>query len=261
MRANGTHVHQITHSTGADAVRQDWSPDGHWIVFAYENADGCRLAKLRADGGHLTGLSHGRGGCESQPSFTPDRNHIVFERYDPTIDVDALYRSDANGRHLHRIMAVTVTDPNVSPDGHTVSFVEYADGDFKQALSTVRMNGTHYRRLTPFTKDVAIKQDWAPDGRHIVFSDNADVPDKAANVATIRPNGTGLRYLTHNTAAGHGAYVGSYSPDGRWIIYRQEAEGEYSLWRMHPDGRHKEQVLAQSTFRPRSIDWGPQVAR
>jgi Tol biopolymer transport system component len=257
MRPDGTHLRQITHSEGADAVRQDWSPDGRWIVFAFENDDGCRLAKIHPDGSDLTDLSHGRGGCESQPSFTPDGEHLVFERYDPVIDVDALYRSDADGRHLHRILVVPATDPNVSPDGRTVSFVEYADGDFRQALSIVRMDGTHYRRLTPFRTDVAIKQDWAPDGRHLVFSDNADVPDKAANVATIRPNGTCLHYLTHNTAIGHGAYAGSYSPNGRWIIYRQEADGLYSLMRMRPDGSHKTQILPLSTFRPRSIDWGP----
>ena len=257
MRPNGTHLRQITHSDGADATQEDWSPDGRWIVFAYENENGCQLAKMHPDGSHLTRLSHGRGGCETQPSFTPDGHHLVFERYDPVSTVDALYRSDAQGRDLHRILVVTATDPNVSPDGRTVSFVEFADGDYQQALSTVRMNGSHYRRLTPFSTDVAIKQDWSPDGHHLVLSDNADVPDKAANVATIRPDGTCLRYLTHNRLAGHGAYVGSYSPDGRWIIYRQEAGGLYSEMRMHPDGSHKQQITPFSTFRPRGNDWGP----
>jgi Tol biopolymer transport system component len=257
MRADGTHLRQITQSEGADAVRQDWSPDGRWIVFAYENEDGCRLAKVRPDGSDLTELSHGRGGCETQPSFTPDGQHLVFERYDPVADVDAIYTSDADGRHAHRVLMVTATDPNVSPDGRTVSFVEYAEGDYQQALSTVRMDGTHYRRLTPFSTDVAIKQDWSPDGRHLVFSDNADIPDRAANVATIRPNGRCLHYLTDNSMPGHGAYVGSYSPDGRWIIYRQESDGQYSLMRMRTDGSDKTEILPPSTFRPRSIDWGP----
>lgn len=259
MRPNGTHLRQITHSDGADATGQDWSPDGRWIVFAFENENGCRLAKMHADGSHVRYLSHGRGGCESQPSFTPDGDHLVFERFDPATAQDALYTSDADGRHAHRLLAVGATDPNVSPDGRTVSFVEFADGDFQQALSTVRMNGTHHRRLTPFRTDVAVKQDWAPDGRHLVFSDNADIPDKAANVATIRPDGTHLHYLTHNTVSGHGAYTGGYSPDGRWIIYRQEADGIYSLRRMHPDGSHNTRVTAPSSFRPRNIDWGPRA--
>jgi hypothetical protein len=38
--------------------------------------------------------------------------------------------------------------------------------------------------------------DWAPDGRHLVITDNANDPAKPANIATIRPDGTGLRYLT-----------------------------------------------------------------
>lgn len=36
-------------------------------------------------------------------------------------------------------------------------------------------------QLTPFAFDVAIKHDWAPDGKRIVFTDNADNFDRATN--------------------------------------------------------------------------------
>ena len=260
MRPDGTGLRQITHTTDGDATRVDWSPDGHTIVFAIERENGCSIATIRRNGSHLTDLSHRGNLCETQPSYTRNGRHIIFERYNGDTDVDALYSMDLHGHHLRRIRVVTATDPNVSPDGRTVSFIEYADGDYRQALSTVRIDGSHLRRVVPFVADVAVKQDWAPDGRHLVFSDNADVPDRAANVATVRPDGTQLRHLTHNTKPGHGAYVGGYSPNGRWIVYRQERDGLYSLWRMHPDGSGKHMILPYSTFWPRSIDWGPRTS-
>ena len=55
-----------------------------------------------------------------------------------------------------------------------------------------------------------------------------------------------------------GAFAGSYSPDGRWVVLRVEnvAKKSYRLYKMHPDGsRHV--LLARLPFSPRHIDWGP----
>ncbi|MEA2130556.1 MAG: hypothetical protein QOJ85_3447 [Solirubrobacteraceae bacterium] len=52
------------------------------------------------------------------------------------------------------------------------------------------------------------------------------------------------------------AYVGSHSPDGRWIVYRLEDHGQFALMRMRPDGSDVRTILPLLSFRPRSIDWG-----
>ena len=87
------------------------------------------------------------------------------------------------------------TDPNVSPDGRALSFVSSNGLDFGQALATSRIDGSQQLQLTPFSFDVGIKQDWAPDGRHLAFIHDADLPHPgdSANIATIRPDGTDLR--------------------------------------------------------------------
>ncbi len=77
-------------------------------------------------------------------------------------------------------------------------------------------------------------------------------------MATVRRDGSQLRMLTHYRGGRFGAFAGSYSPDGRWVVLRVEnlAKKSYRLYKMHPDGsRHV--LLARLPFSPRHIDWGP----
>src|SRR4029453_6799385 len=85
-------------------------------------------------------------------------------------------------------------NPEVSPDGQTVTFVRHKVDEKLQALYAVDIDGSDERKLTSYRLEVAIKHDWAPDGRHIVLTTKADYPDhESPNVATIRPDGSHLR--------------------------------------------------------------------
>ena len=141
-----------------------------------------------------------------------------------------------------------------------LSFVDFNGLDFGQALFTVDIHGGNLFQVTPFTFDVALKADWAPNGRRLLFTDNADLPPpNSANIATIRPDGTGLRLLTHFQGGDVKAFAGSYSPDGRWIVFRIEDHGSFGLFKMHPDGSDVRPILGLSSFKPRLIAWGPRA--
>jgi Tol biopolymer transport system component len=258
LRANSKHPVQITH-VPADASRGDWSPDGTQIAFELGSPDTANVALVDADGSHLRVIPSVGDGIDADPSFTPDGQHVVFERFEPATGDDAIWTMDLHGSGRRRIATGPngAQDPNVSPDGRTLTFVGAAAdaGDNQQALFAVNMDGSDLRQLTPFTLDVAIKHDWSPDGSRIVLTDNANV-DAAANVATIAPDGSQLTYLTHNTTRPDSAYAGSWSPDGRWIVYRFEHNGQFGLRRMHPDGTDPQTVLPLSAVHPTNIDWG-----
>lgn len=275
VRPNGQDLRQITHVNGA-ALVPDWSSDGESIVFEHDQdtAEICaNIAIMNADGSHVVDLLQPSPTiCEGEPSFTPNGKRIVFERFDIDTGDDAIWSMKLNGSDRRRIIGPWpngfVTDPNVSPDGQTLSFVGW-DGSLvgpasgfepAKALFTVNISGSSLSQLTPFTSDVAIKQDWSPNGRRIVLGTNANLfnPGESANIATIRPDGTGLRYLTNYQGGDINAFVGSYSLDGRYIVFRLEDHGSYALFRMNADGSDLHLIFGFSSFRPRNIDWGRQ---
>jgi len=155
------------------------------------------------------------------------------------------------GRNLRPVMrspdCCEVKRPQVSPNGRTIVFAAekdaFVDGvrGNRKTLFTVRMNGTHLRRILPFRFDVCVcGGDWAPNGKRIVSSDQAGptaVPGKASNLFTVRPDGSGVRFLTHSRNTDAAIAVGSYSPNGHWIAYKRiTAKGTYRLLRIHPWG-------------------------
>jgi Tol biopolymer transport system component len=164
---------------------------------------------------------------------------------------------DLSGGDRQRIGPCCV-DPNVSPNGRRLSFLTNNGQPGGTALFTSSIAGSNLFQVTPFSFNVAVKQDWAPDGRRLVFTQNGDVlmPGVSANIATIRPDGTDLRFVTHYQGGAANAFVGSYSPDGRWIVFRLNENGLFGLFKIHPDGTHLETILPLSSFRPRFIDWG-----
>jgi Tol biopolymer transport system component len=243
-----------------DAVHPDWSPDGTKIAFELDTSTGCNIIVMNADGTHQRTLPRPPGAeCDGQPSFTPNGKWIVFSSFNPTTNTEAIWIENLNGSHQRLIAKgpAGATDPNVSPDGNFVTFVAFNGLDLGQGLIRTGIGGKHPKLLLSYSTDVAVKHDWAPNGGRIVFTDNADNFDHSANIATIMPNGTGLRYLTHFRDPQRRAYAGSYSPDGHWIVFRLEDHGRYALMRMWPDGSHRRVILPLSNFRPRFIDWGP----
>ena len=263
VRPNGHNLRQITHVNG-EAVAPDWSPDGRLIVFEHDSAVCASVAIMNADGSDLIDIVPPSANiCEGDPAFTPDGKRIVFEQFNVDTGVDAIWSMRLDGSHRRFITSGTagiqVTDPSVSPDGRTLSFVDFNATGLAFGLFTVDIDGGSLFQVVPFTFDVGTKQDWAPDGRRLVFTENANHPNPgdSANIATIRPDGTGLRHLTHYQGGEVNALVGSYSPDGRWIVFRLEDHGSFGLFKMHPDGSDLRPILGLSSFKPRLIAWGP----
>jgi Tol biopolymer transport system component len=257
VRKNGADLRQLTHVTGADAKFPDYSPDGKLIAFGIEAEDDAHVGIMNADGGGLRVLPHPPGVFDSDPSFTPDGRRVIIDRFDGTTEFAVSSKLD--GSHQHVLVSPAGPDPNLSPDGGALSFLGFNDGEEPAALMTASFPGNQVRQLTPFSFDVGFKSDWAPDGDRIAITHNANffLEGQSANIATMRPDGSDLRFVTHYAGGEVNAFFGSYSPDGKSLVFRLEDHGRFGLYKIHPDGTHLRAIMPLSDFAPRFIDWGP----
>jgi Tol biopolymer transport system component len=282
MRPNGTGWRRLTHQDRS-AWFPSWSPDGTKIVFQLNHpGEICGSIELmNADGTGLVDLTsvspRFRQVCGNGPSFTPDGQRIVFAGGSDSLP-DAIWSFNLNGKDVRHIILSRrlarfaddreLKSPRISPEGRTLCFeVESAlsDGTNEKGLFTVNMNGHDLRQIVPFSYDVSIRGgDWSPSGNRIVFSSNAGYSGQTVftepqNIFTTRPDGTGLRQLTdyHRLPPDLSTSAGSYSPDGRWIMFKHVSGGKNTIWKMHPDGTHLTRIARSKFYYTGATEWGP----
>jgi Tol biopolymer transport system component len=274
VRPSGERLRQITHLAG-NAANPDWAPDGRHLVFSWGDDSSSRISVVRADGSGLRTLPQPPGVLDDQPSYSPDGQQIYFERFVEQANDDAIWTMRADGSHQRRLLgpfpAGFVTDPNLSPDGRRLSF-QGTDGSLvgpgspgepALGLFIADRRGRHIRQIRSFSTDQTIKVSWAPSGRRLASTENANhlVPSDSANIVTMRPDGSDVRAVTAFHDGQTNAYLGSYSPDGRWLVFRLESRGLFGLYRVRPDGSDRRVILPLSSLRPSLIDWGPRMHR
>ena len=262
VRSDGTGNQQITRGA-ASSLKADWAPNGRSLVYELDRTDTAGIALSSADGTGRKILTP--TGFQGQPSFSPNGKWVVFER-DSAPGDNGVWLIRANGTGSHRLTRNPFatsgecgcdTDPNFSPNGRWITFVRIKKEHQQQALFAVRPNGTGLHQVTPYSWEVAVKHDWSPDGKWILLTTNADLvrPEQAANMVAIRPDGSGMRAITHFTDAKINAFAGSYSPDGKQVVFRLEEGDSYSLAVVDRDGGNLRR-LTTGKVQPRFIDWG-----
>ena len=245
IKPNGTGARQITRFTDSDAAWAAWSPDGTRIAFERGFANHAAIYTMNADGTNLRSLMP--RGLNGQPSWSPNGKRITFGRYIPGKEA-SIWVMNSDGSHLRRVTKNPLPkndgcggcagqgSSQFSPDGKRIAFT-WVKGAHSAAIYVVGVNGKGLHQVTPFTRGVADKIDWSPDGTKIVFSSpEFGRPGKSSNVYVVRPNGTGLRQLTHGTGGLINAGADSWSPDGTKIAYVSNKSGTYQIWTMNADG-------------------------
>jgi len=114
---------------------------------------------------------------------------------------------------------VRLGEPELSPDGTRVAFVNYRDE--RAVLATMSIDGDDVRLLTADQPFDAFSPTWSPDGQRLAFS---LVDPQGTDLATIGADGDGLQRLTND------AWPDQYpdwSPDGRalaFVSYRRPGQ-------------------------------------
>ena len=213
--------------------------DGLVAVSHFESSGGqyrISLFTMNPDGTdrqRLTTPDWGFG--DTSPNWSPDGTKIAFERDDNAQGFSEIYVVNADGSGLTKITDCAGQRTGATP-------FDYCGGYFGPV--------------------------WTPDGRSIVVTRCCiHLPDSDHQTIDImNADGTGLRQVTYDPAAGGGDEGASVSPDGNWIAFSRlvgNKDGHVigsALFLVHPDGAGLHQVTSYELWVDEK-DWSPDGSR
>jgi Tol biopolymer transport system component len=153
----------------------DWSPDGAWIAF--RGIIGVDLALIRPDGSGQTSLGVPNAEC---PVWSPDSLRILYCRNEDASGVVSdnwdIWVMNRDGSQQHQLTDNPARDyPTAwSADGSQIVFYSQRDGP--GASYVMDADGSNVSRVTQAT-DLSSVGAWLPDGRFVISSAGADIPD------------------------------------------------------------------------------------
>jgi Tol biopolymer transport system component len=207
----------LASSPGAGA-RVDAKPTGKIVFAAGAPFGSTDLYTVDADGSHLRQLTNDPA-PQYSPSWAPDGRSFVYVK---ATGNGALYRMKATGGKPRFVFknpretggAITVMDPEWSPDGRRIAFSSTRFGS-TWTIWTYGPAG----RLVQVTKTSSVHPTWSPNGRQIAY----DSPD---GIEIVGLGGLGKRGVPNTSASDQSP---AWSPDGKWIAVRSLNED----WQKH----------------------------
>ena len=151
-------------STGIQATRGRWSPDG--TKAAFFSGDALCVVPVSPETGHTTGslkkISYGELRWEVNPGWSPDGKRLVYHEGDK----GDMYIVDADGSNFRQLAATSETrefGPMWAPDGKTIA---YGFGNRSLGLYDIEND-----KFSEFA-DVGFRcwPYWSPDGQWIALS-------------------------------------------------------------------------------------------
>lgn len=236
MRPDGSDAHKILTDVPGEHKSPSWSPDGRTLAFVVQDSDHPEgsIWTANADGSGAALLSAGGTECPVglfHPAWSPDGTKLAVVCYPGGPDAEAIAILDVATGSITRLFTATHPEgidnqPSWSPDGTSIAFAvlhwdptgQFLDGSL---VATVPAAGGEVRRLTTFDNFMS-SPDWSPDGSEIAINSNDlgnGSGDRPSNLHMIRPDGTGLRQITHSSVDGT-MRIGCphWDPDGSRIV-------------------------------------------
>lgn len=236
------------------ARNPSWSPDGRWLVFESDLDGFSDVYRVARDGSGLTRLTDAPEG-NFEPAVSPSGAEIVFaSSRDQQAEV---YRMAADGADPVRVPASPRDEwrPRWAPDGSAVAVLSNERG--RDELYVMRPDGSARQRLNASRADGGALEvlegepAWAPDASALAYTTRDR--EGATRVWTVDLATGAHRALTAPDARSAGP---AWSPDGRWIAFVSERDGDPELYVMRADGA-RETRLTRAPGPDSGLLWAP----
>ena len=216
--------------------------------FVFETATGGAIYTVNGDGSNLTQVSHG-----IDPAWSPGGAQITFARWDNV--APGLYIANADGSNEQIIYTTPfIRSPRWSPDGKYIAFTQQKttnSGDEIWKLGVVEVATGNL--LQPQCSRNCLLPSWGSDSQTLFFYDPS-VGIEATNIFSGPPwtvlGPTGSYF---DTAANITRPILNMppmqsveiSPNGKRIVYSQQAHDRWELNTVNPDGSNATGITNQ----------------
>jgi Tol biopolymer transport system component len=182
-----------------------WSPGtvaNHNTFLFVMRADGTHLRQITQRGADPS--VHQRF-ADNAPQWSPSAKRLVFQRYDHTTDRSAIFTVRLDGTGLTRISdwRLDAGYPDWSPNGRWIAFKSQVEGRRQSNVWVVHPNGTDLHRITHSFGGTYtwLGLSFSPDGKFITVA-RTPGHGKAGNadVYVVRLDGSQLRNITGSNA-------------------------------------------------------------
>jgi dipeptidyl aminopeptidase/acylaminoacyl peptidase len=250
-----------------------WSPDGRWIAYTsdHEADEQWDLFLVSPNGGAVFNATRTDTIAEEEPLWSPDSKWIAVAiklEHAPNYEI-ALY--DVAAKKMRPLTKQTPADYSLSP----VAFVPGG-----KSLLTSRVHA-HERDADAVLIDLAtgaqriltahageqrwIPSDVSPDGESVLLTSNAKNGFENVALLSLRgplpktPSGkpapaparavpAGMPSVKWVTEEKWEMESGNFSPDGRWLTYRANLDGEGRLFAYNPSNGRREALATGGGF-------------
>ena len=218
-------------------------PDGN-LIYARHDEKELNLWKIGADGKNpqqLTAASK----VNIHPVASPDGRYIVFTSN--RSGASRIWRMDADGKNPKQLTAdnpnAAEYDPQIMPDGKSIIFQQYNNGDEKPAFLKISIEGGEATTILSDNKVANFYPRLSPDGKLLAFiSFDVVTFKKSLRVAAFGGEKVGqvVRDFDYNLMNNY-----MWSPDSKSLTYLS-VESIPNLWKLPIDGS-KPQPLTNFT--------------
>lgn len=250
VNSDGSNLHALDfHWSGAPSESLgEWTADGRFYVFSSrregisnlwaieEQADW--LHRQRREPVQLT------SGPMNYSRPLPSRDGTRIFALGSQAAGELLRYDAARKEFVQFLGGLSADHVDFTRDGIWMTYVAYPDGTLWRAKS----DGSQQLQLT-FPPQRALNPRWSPDGKRILFV--ARKPGELPKIYTISIDGGNADPVLSET---HAQTSASWSPDGEFIYYGRDPEGEkqdISLYRIDLQSRHAEKLSStEGLFSP-----------